>query len=227
MQEPGTEVLVRKKLHICSQQQQQVLLRTAEVLQSVSHPFLINLRGCQQQDSTAYFYYQYAHLTIERWILDLGEEIVDRLKHQMLALAAFLNQRGVCFAFSPQQLGLSQQIDVQYFLHEFSLREGRDPRLLQADLASNQQRIEHFFEGFRQDNPRTKTAGVFSSQLVGNECKESMLSSITTRESWSPSSPKQQPVLGAKTRLSEQVERSRCKTKEILERLRNMKNLHF
>lgn len=227
MQEAGTEVLVRKKLYICSQQQQELLVRTAEVLQSVSHPFLINLRGFHQQDNKAYFYYQYAHLTIEKWILDLGEEIVDRLQHQMLALAAFLNQRGVCFTFSPEQLGLSHQIDVQYFLHEFSLQEGKDQQLMQANLASNQQRIEHFFEGFRQDSRRTKTAGVFSSQLVGSECKESMLSSITTRESWSPSSPKRQPLLAVKSRLSEQVERSRCKTKEILERLRNMKNLHF
>lgn len=117
LQEAGTEVLVRKKLFLCSQQQQAVLQRTAEVLRSVRHPFLINLRAFQQQHNSAYFYYQYVHLTIERWILDLGQEIIDRLKRQMLALAAYLNQHGLCFTFSPQQLGLSHQIDVQYFLH--------------------------------------------------------------------------------------------------------------
>ena len=229
LQGAGTEVLVRKKLFVCSKDQQAVLLRTAEVLQQLNHPFLINLRGFEQQGNAVYFYYQYAPLTIEKWILDLGDAVVDGLKHQMLALAAFLNCRGISFAFSPQQLGLSQQIDLQYFLHEFSLLEGAQEAQLAANLAANQQCIGQFFEGFRQEHRKSKTTGVFSSQFVDSDCrKESLQSSITTRESWSPSSPKaQQPARPAKNKLSEQLERAKGKTNEILERLRTMKNLHF
>ena len=46
----------------------------------------------EKEEEVIYFYYDYAHLNMEKWILDLGDDIWEKLKNQMLDLAAFLNK---------------------------------------------------------------------------------------------------------------------------------------
>ena len=58
-------------------------------------------------------------LTLEKWILDLGDDILDELQAQMMSLARYLTKQDIKFRFDPYCLGLSKDIKVKYFLTEF------------------------------------------------------------------------------------------------------------
>ena len=60
-------------------------------------------------------------MKLERWLLDLGEDVLEELEFEMLSLANYLTQNGIKFKFNSHNLGLSKEIHIKYFLNEFSL----------------------------------------------------------------------------------------------------------
>lgn len=94
-----TKILVRKKLVCSSKSQSDAINKTAILLQDLRNPNLINFHHLEKEEGLTYFYYEYAHLTLEKWILDLGDDIWEILKNQMLDLAVFLNKNLIFFTF--------------------------------------------------------------------------------------------------------------------------------
>jgi hypothetical protein len=84
-------------------------------------------------------------LTVEKWLLDLGDDVLEELEFEMLNLATYLTQAGIRFRFEPRKIGLSSNIKVKYFLDEFSIDAER--KLLNYKEA--EEAIVRFFGDFR------------------------------------------------------------------------------
>lgn len=61
------------------------------------------------------------HITLEKWIVNLGDDVLDNLKNQMLDLSSYLNANGIAFTFDPRFVGLNEEIRLKYFLGDFSI----------------------------------------------------------------------------------------------------------
>ena len=72
-------------------------------------------------ENICYFYYEYVPLTVDKWVLEMGEELIKELQFQLLNLTSYLTQNGVKFTFSPRCVGLSKDITIKYFLNEFAI----------------------------------------------------------------------------------------------------------
>jgi hypothetical protein len=94
-----TKILVRKKFICSSKSQSDAISKTATLLQDLRNPNLINFHHLEKEEGLIYFYYEYAHLTLEKWLLDLGDDMWQILKNQMLDLAVFLNKNLIFFTF--------------------------------------------------------------------------------------------------------------------------------
>jgi hypothetical protein len=123
----GTEgVLVRKKLIYHNAGQLEIIKKMVQFLSTLENDFLIKLRHCENGGTGEfYFYYEYVPLTLEKWILDLGDDILEELEFELLSLANYLTQHNIRFHFDPSALGLSKDIKVKYFLHEFMIDSDR------------------------------------------------------------------------------------------------------
>lgn len=53
----------------------------------------------EKEETHVYFYFEYVHLNIEKWVLDLGDEMWETLKNQMFELATFLNKNHIFWTF--------------------------------------------------------------------------------------------------------------------------------
>jgi len=52
-----------------------------KILSNLNHEYLINFRHFEECiDNTYYFYYEYVPLTLDKWILDLGDDVLEQLK---------------------------------------------------------------------------------------------------------------------------------------------------
>ena len=74
----------------------------------------------------------------------------------MLTLASFLTQHSIKFRFDPCSLGLSKDIKIKYFLHEFMI----DSESKIANFKKVEGEILDFFQDFRsryQKNEETST----------------------------------------------------------------------
>lgn len=60
-------------------------------------------------------------MSIDKWLLDLGEDVLEQLEFELTTLAVYLTDSGVKFAFDPKFVGLSKDIKVKYVSKEFSI----------------------------------------------------------------------------------------------------------
>jgi hypothetical protein len=115
-------VLVHKKLIYHSEKELEILKKMSAFISSLESEFLISLHHAERTpDNKYHFYYEYAPLTIEKWILDMGDDVLEELEFEILNLATYLTQNGIKFKFNPRNLGLSKDIKVKYFLNEFAI----------------------------------------------------------------------------------------------------------
>jgi hypothetical protein len=136
-------VVVRKKLVYHSPAQLEIIKKMVQFLSTLDSEFLIQLRSCENNGGGEfYFYYEYVPLTLEKWILDLGDDILEELEFEMLTLANYLTQHSIKFRFEPRLLGLSKDIKVKYFLHEFMV----DSERKMLNFKEVEQEILSFFE---------------------------------------------------------------------------------
>ena len=91
-------------------------------------------------------FYEYVPLTLEKWILDVADEIVDELEFEMLALANYLTHENIKFNFDPKCLGFNNKLKVKYFLQEFMIEP--DKKMLNFKIIEKE--ISTFFQTFRQ-----------------------------------------------------------------------------
>ena len=97
------------------------------------------------EENTCNFYYEYVPLTIGQWVIDMGDELVKELQFELLALANYLTNNGIRFAFEPQCVGLSKDIKIKYFLTEFAI----DHQNKLANYKDNEEKINEYFEELR------------------------------------------------------------------------------
>lgn len=72
----------------------------AAFLGSLDSDYLIALHHWEHSnDGKFHFYYEYAPLTVEKWLLDLGDDVLEELEFEMLNLATYLTQAGIRFRF--------------------------------------------------------------------------------------------------------------------------------
>ena len=76
-----------------------MITQTGSFLKGLRNNFLINFHHMEKEETHIYLYFEYAHLNIEKWILDLGDEMWERLKNQMFELANFLNKSQFFWTF--------------------------------------------------------------------------------------------------------------------------------
>lgn len=73
-------VLVHKKLTFYSERELEILKKMSQFLGSLDSDYLISLHHFEQgNDNKFHFYYEYAPLTLEKWILDLGDDVLQEL----------------------------------------------------------------------------------------------------------------------------------------------------
>lgn len=220
----GEVVLVRKKLVYQSPAQLEIIKKMVTFLSTLESEFLIQLRHCESSGSGEfYFYYEYVPLTLEKWILDLGDDILEELEFEMLSLANYLTQHSIRFHFDPSALGLSKDIKVKYFLHEFMI----DSERKMLSFKEVEQEIMDFFQDFRSKYKKNEET---STDYTDRKSADSamLLNRIELiskqRESWDYKSKGLTTDRSKKNlMLSEKIEHSKKKSQEILERLKNMK----
>lgn len=142
---------MRKKLVYQNAGQLEIIKKMAEFIATLESEHLVQLLGWESHSGEAFFYYEYVPLTLERWILDLGDDILDELEFEMLSLAGYLAQQGIKFRFDPALLGLSKEIKVKYFLSEFAIdNEGKMNNFKEEEAS-----ITQFFSEFRSRYQKT------------------------------------------------------------------------
>jgi len=68
-----------------------------------------------------HLYYEYTPLRLERWLIDVNEEMVHILKQQLIDLTEYLTRLSINFQFNPRSIGLGKDLSIKYFLNEFCI----------------------------------------------------------------------------------------------------------
>lgn len=180
-----TVVLVRKRLIFHSEKELEIIKKMVGFLEGVSHDNLVNFSHAERAaDHTVHFYYEYVPLTLEKWVLDLGDDVVEELELAMVGLANYLTSQGIRFVFDPRCLGLSRDIRVKYFLNEFAVDHERKL----ANFKEVQADIRQFFLEFRNVPEKEEELCEYLDRKSADSAN--LLASITTRESWDVKSSK-------------------------------------
>lgn len=87
--------------------QKRVISQAVQKLEQLSHSSLIKFYYSEHKEGSFSLYFEYVHLTLEKWIINLGDDVLDSLKNQMLDLSRFLNAGGVAFTFDPRFVGVN------------------------------------------------------------------------------------------------------------------------
>ena len=98
-------------------------------MEQLSHSSLIKLHYSEHEEGSFNFYYEYVHLTLEKWIINLGDDVLGSLKSQMLDLSNFLNASGIAFTFDPRFVGVNQDMRLKYFISDFSIIDAGQEQL--------------------------------------------------------------------------------------------------
>lgn len=99
--------MVRRRLAYSLPSQKRVISQAVQKLEQLSHSSLISLHYSEHKEGYFSLYYEYVHLTLEKWIVNLGDDVLEGLKNQMLDLSCFLNASGVVFTFEPRFVGVN------------------------------------------------------------------------------------------------------------------------
>jgi Lon protease-like protein len=129
----------------------------------------------------------------------------------MLTLANYLTQHNIRFHFDPAALGLSKDIKIKYFLHEFMIDSDRK----MLSFKEVEQEIMEFFQAFRsryQKNEETST-DYSDRKSADSAMLLNRLELISKRESWDC---KQKGLTTDRSKknlmLSEKIEHSKKKS---------------
>ena len=151
---------------------------------------------------------------MERWILDLGDDVLEELEFEMLNLATYLTQSGIRFQFDPKGIGLSKDIRIKYFLKEFAI----DNEHKLANYKVVEEQVNAFFTEFKElQEERNPKETPKSATCLDRKSADSanLFGSAGTRESWGVESNKSSNSARAnmtKNTLSEKVENSKKKS---------------
>ena len=191
-------------------------------MEQLSHSSLIKLHYSEHEEGSFNFYYEYVHLTLEKWIINLGDDVLDSLKSQMLDLSNFLNASGIAFTFDPRFVGVNQDMRLKYFISDFSIIDAGQEQLRARNEAANKKAIESFFEKFKTC---TEDNALLSTSFFDH--RETMCESVSTRESWSLARNSIFFQSASRSKITAKLERTKNRTNEILNRLKNIRNLQF
>lgn len=120
-------------------------------------------------------------MTLEKWILDLGDDILDELQAQMMTLTRYLVKNDIKFHFDPDCLGLSKDIKVKYFLTEFMVDSENQNDYYEQVSAE----IEEYFQDFRMTYGREDEASTdFTERKSADSALLGKLGMLNDRGSW-------------------------------------------
>lgn len=86
-------------------------------LKAARHDNLVNLQKVMTTGDQVELHYEYVPFRLEKWVVDINEDLVDVLQEQMLELADYLSRSTIKFSFDPHSIGLSENMTVKYFLN--------------------------------------------------------------------------------------------------------------
>ncbi len=99
--------------------------------------------------------------------MDIGDDIIEELEFEMLALANYLTQHNIKFRFDPNCIGLSKSIRVKYFLHEFMI----DGESKMSNYKEVEAEIVAFFKEFKDLDEKTfETSTDYSDRKSADSC---------------------------------------------------------
>ena len=74
-------VLVRKNLIYEGNNQLNIIQKMKGILQSLEHENLIGFKHAAEMAPNTYsFFYEYVPLNIDKWLLDMGEDVLEQLQ---------------------------------------------------------------------------------------------------------------------------------------------------
>lgn len=113
--------------------------------------------------------------------MDLGEDILDELQEQMIALTRYLTKHNIKFHFDPDCLGLSKDIKVKYFLQEFMVDSENQNEYYEEVTAE----IEEYFQDFKTTYGREEEASTdFTERKSADSALLGRLGMLNDRGSW-------------------------------------------
>lgn len=116
-----TSINVVKKLNFSSSEEYDMIQHMVHFLKAAKHENLVNLEKVLTNEDQIQLYYEYAPFRLEKWVVDINEDLIESLQEQMLELADYLCRSSIKFSFDPDCLGLSENMTVKYFLNQFAV----------------------------------------------------------------------------------------------------------
>lgn len=86
-------------------------------LKAARHENLVNLEKALEEEDRIEVFYEYVPFRLEKWLLDINEDLIHTLQEQMLDLAEYLCRSSIRFTFDPESIGLSENMNIKYFLN--------------------------------------------------------------------------------------------------------------
>lgn len=98
-----------------------MIKQMAYFLKAARHDHLVNVDRMLEGQDYVELYYDYVPMRLEKWLLDVNEELVGVLEEQLVEVAEYLTRCSLKFDFDPACVGLSKEMTVKYFLNEFTV----------------------------------------------------------------------------------------------------------
>lgn len=106
-------------------------------LRAARHDNLVNIEKVLEGQEAIELHYEYAPFRLEKWVVAVNEDLINSLEEQLYELVEYLTRSSIKFDFDPDNIGLSKDMTIKYFLNEFSIdleNQEDNLKMLQAEI---------------------------------------------------------------------------------------------
>jgi hypothetical protein len=89
--------MVKKTLHYSNETEYDMIQHMVHFIKIAKHEHLVNIIQVKEGGDCVELYYEYAPLKLERWIIDVNEEIAVSMENQLIELAEYLTRASIKF----------------------------------------------------------------------------------------------------------------------------------